>query len=197
LLRPLEARDNAAMQTEPPKVDPPKRKRRWFQFSLWTLLILTVACAVACGWLGRAFHRAADEDALIDAAQKIEGRVQVAYSGPDWMGFIYPRRLRRHLIGLSFDLSSGDRRREDVLLCLAGCRELQWLDLGGVPIDEEGLRYVGRMDQLSRLTSTNSSITEAGAAQLARLPNLQELNLSGCHIDNAAIRKLALPFLSF
>ena len=60
-----------------------------------------------------------------------------------------------------------------------------------MPIDEEGLRYVGRMDQLSRLTSTNSSITEAGAAQLARLPNLQELNLSGCHIDNAAIRKLA------
>jgi ATP-dependent Clp protease ATP-binding subunit ClpC len=32
--------DNAAMQTELPKTDPPKRKRRWFQFSLRTLLVL-------------------------------------------------------------------------------------------------------------------------------------------------------------
>jgi len=31
--------DNAAMQTEPPKADPPRRKRRWFQFSLRSLLI--------------------------------------------------------------------------------------------------------------------------------------------------------------
>lgn len=26
--------DNAAMQSEPPDADPPKRKRRWLQFSL-------------------------------------------------------------------------------------------------------------------------------------------------------------------
>jgi Leucine-rich repeat (LRR) protein len=166
-------------------------------------MIFTLVVAAACAWLARAFHHAAEEEALIDTAQKIDGRVEVAYSGPDWISFIYPRRLRRHVIGLSFDLSSGesaipeaeiellDRRRADVRLCLAGFRELQWLDLGLRLVDEEGLRYVGRMDQLTRLISTNSSITEAGAAQLARLPNLQELNLSGCNIDNATIRKLA------
>jgi hypothetical protein len=37
------ADDNAAMPTEPIKPTPPKRKRRWYQFSLRTLLlILTV-----------------------------------------------------------------------------------------------------------------------------------------------------------
>jgi hypothetical protein len=30
--------DNAAMQTEPPDAEPPKRKRRWFQFRLLTLI---------------------------------------------------------------------------------------------------------------------------------------------------------------
>jgi hypothetical protein len=29
------------MQTEPPKAEPPKRKRRWFQFSLRTPLVFT------------------------------------------------------------------------------------------------------------------------------------------------------------
>jgi hypothetical protein len=34
--------DNAAVEAEPNKADPPKRKRRWFQFSLRTLLFVVV-----------------------------------------------------------------------------------------------------------------------------------------------------------
>jgi hypothetical protein len=34
----LAAADNAAMEAEPNKAAPPKRKRRWYQFSLQTLL---------------------------------------------------------------------------------------------------------------------------------------------------------------
>ena len=34
------------MQTEPPKADPPKRKRRWYQFSLRTLMIFTMVVAI-------------------------------------------------------------------------------------------------------------------------------------------------------
>jgi hypothetical protein len=41
------------MQTEPPKADPPKLKRRWFQFSLRTLLIAVTLLAVVCGYFGR------------------------------------------------------------------------------------------------------------------------------------------------
>jgi hypothetical protein len=43
------------MQTEPPKADPPKRKRRWFQFSLRTLMI--VANAGASGEAGVSYYR--------------------------------------------------------------------------------------------------------------------------------------------
>jgi hypothetical protein len=39
--------DNAAMETEQPKTELPKRKRRWFQFSLRTLLIGVVAASLA------------------------------------------------------------------------------------------------------------------------------------------------------
>ena len=41
------------MQTEPPKAAPPKRKCRWFQFSLRTLLIGVTLLAVTCGYVGQ------------------------------------------------------------------------------------------------------------------------------------------------
>jgi hypothetical protein len=34
------------MPTEPPKAEPPKRKRRWFQFSLRSLMIVVTLLAV-------------------------------------------------------------------------------------------------------------------------------------------------------
>jgi hypothetical protein len=44
------AGDNAAMPTEPPNAEAPKRKRRWFQFSLRSLLIVVTLLAVVCGF---------------------------------------------------------------------------------------------------------------------------------------------------
>ena len=42
---------HTAMQTEPTNADPPKGKRRWFQFRLRTLMIFIAAVALACaGW---------------------------------------------------------------------------------------------------------------------------------------------------
>jgi hypothetical protein len=46
LVQPAPA-DNAAMEAEPSKAEPPKRKRRWFQFSLRTLMIVVTLLAVA------------------------------------------------------------------------------------------------------------------------------------------------------
>jgi hypothetical protein len=47
LLRPPAAGDNAAAQNDPPKADPPNRKRRWFQFSLRTLMFGVTLVAIA------------------------------------------------------------------------------------------------------------------------------------------------------
>jgi hypothetical protein len=40
------------MQTDPPKAKPPKRERRWFQFSLRSLLIGVALLALACAYVG-------------------------------------------------------------------------------------------------------------------------------------------------
>jgi hypothetical protein len=72
----------AAMQTEPPKADPPKRNRRWFQFSLRDLLALVALAALACAIAfpmirkrqrNRAIKKKADEalKALIKPVQSV------------------------------------------------------------------------------------------------------------------------------
>jgi hypothetical protein len=40
------------MPSEQPKADPPKRKRRWFQFSLRSLLLVVTLLAVPCAYVG-------------------------------------------------------------------------------------------------------------------------------------------------
>ena len=52
LLRLSAVGDNGAMEAEPLNVDPPRRKRRWFQFSLRTLMIGVTLLAVPIGYVG-------------------------------------------------------------------------------------------------------------------------------------------------
>ena len=64
LLRLATVGDNAAMPTEPTKAEPPKGKRRWFQFSLRTLLIGVMLLAVACAYV-------AHEKAIVDRRSEL------------------------------------------------------------------------------------------------------------------------------
>jgi hypothetical protein len=41
------------MEAETPKAEPPKRKRRWFQFSLRTLVIVVTLFALPCSYVSR------------------------------------------------------------------------------------------------------------------------------------------------
>ena len=69
------------MQSEPPKADPPKGKRRWFQFSLRTLLVVVLLAGVGARQLVTKAHRqkAAVETILRDGGtvhydyQRVEG----------------------------------------------------------------------------------------------------------------------------
>jgi hypothetical protein len=70
-----EVGDNAAMPTEPSTAEPPKRKRRWFQFSLRRLLIFTMLVAVLGGWLGNKIEQKRRQRAAAAAIIKNSGSV--------------------------------------------------------------------------------------------------------------------------
>jgi hypothetical protein len=61
------------MQTEPPETEPPKRNRRWFQFSLRSLMIVVTLLAVPCayvGWHAKIIHR---RKAMINKLTRLDG----------------------------------------------------------------------------------------------------------------------------
>jgi hypothetical protein len=64
LRRPVE-NDNAAMDAEP------KRKRRWFQFSLRTLLIGVTLLAVACGYVAKEAKTAWQRQSFLDTENPV------------------------------------------------------------------------------------------------------------------------------
>jgi hypothetical protein len=57
------------MQADPPEAKPPKRKRRWFQFSLRTLLIVVTMLAAACGYVAWQAKIVQERTAVADLVQ--------------------------------------------------------------------------------------------------------------------------------
>jgi hypothetical protein len=79
LLRLPAVGDNAAMQAEPSKADPLKHRRRRLQFSLRSLLIFTLICAIPCAWLGRKIEQKRKEREAVEAITKLGGDAQWDY----------------------------------------------------------------------------------------------------------------------
>ncbi|WP_425617397.1 hypothetical protein NA78x_001072 [Anatilimnocola sp. NA78] len=101
----------------------------------------------------------------------------------------------------------------DSLLLIGRLRELIWLDLSGTkvddrlfthftfpkleildladcPITDEGVVGIVRNKEIIRLVLRNTQITDRGVKELAKLPKLLALDISGCKITNEAQKTL-------
>jgi serine/threonine protein kinase len=82
---------------------------------------------------------------------------------------------------------------------LARLTRLKVLDLSSTEVTDEGVKEVARHRRLTNLYLTNlRRVTDVGAMELARLPNLQYLALGGTGVSDAGVIELAaLPQLRF
>jgi hypothetical protein len=172
--------DNSAMEAEPPKADLPKRKRRWYQFSLRTLLILVTIVCIVGGWLGSKIDQKRRERAAAEAIVKTQGQVSWDYQrvagdphswqpagaipfGPSWL---------RAILGDNFF------SEVDCIYCVNG--------------DLENLREFPRLRSL-RLMSWG--VTDDGLDAVKTLTELRDLALIDTKVSDAAVNELhlALP----
>jgi hypothetical protein len=159
-----------AGKTETP-TDRPKPKRRWFQYSLGTLLVFVTVYAIPCSWLAVKMRQAERQREATTAIEKLGGQVHWDDKAKRW-----PAWLRR-VLGDDFFSSVVD------------------VNLSGSQVTDAGLEHLKGLSQLQTLWLDGTQVTDAGLAQLKGLSKLQWLGLNDTKVTDEGVKKLqqALP----
>jgi hypothetical protein len=184
---------------EPPKADPPKRKRRWLQFSLRTLVL---AITLVCIWLGFTANQAKRQKRAVEALRATGATILYDYQvneygghdlskpsppppGPDWL---------RNLIGLDYfataarvDLHPQDDITDETFDSLANLPHLRCVSVVGLGVTDARIARLGGLNELQAVTVMNSSVTDGGWEFLGHLLHLKRLRLDGPNISDSTL----------
>ncbi len=181
----------------------PKPKRRWYQYSLGSLFLVTLVFAVSLGWI---CHKAREQRKTVEAIEELGGWVCYDYQvdasgdytpdaeppGPAWF---------RNLVGLDFlaDVVKASFINDPVgdtsLECLAGLTNLEELHLDGTEVSDAGLEHLQGLTKLEELSLMHTEVSDAGLEHLKGLTNLRELWLIATQVTHDGVNGLeqALP----
>jgi hypothetical protein len=195
----------------------PRRKRRWFQFGLATLLGLVTLVAIV---LGLVVNPAEQQRRAVAVVHRLGGGVEYEdeepHGGnvslaPEWLreslGKHYFRSVIRvslsytrlsdaglaHLKGLTGlqGLSLDDTQVSDAgLVNLRGLTGLQELYLSGTRVTEAGLVYLKGLTGLHGLSLDGTAVSDARLAHLNGLTRLQWVSLNGTQVSDAGLAEL-------
>ncbi len=157
-----------------------KRKLRWCQFRLRTLLLVVPILGIGLGWLGvslRQLKEIVDRRQLEDRLQRAGGHSSDEYKrgGRVW----------------KWAKASTDAALE----CLEDLPQLQILDLTDSQVTDAGLEHVKKLVHLERLFLDGTGVTDAGLEHLKGLTELRVLQLYATQVTDAGVANLqkALP----
>ena len=165
------------MEAEPIKTEPPKRKRRWFQFSLRGVLIFTLIIAIPCAWIGRKIEQKQIERAAVEAIVKSGGKVLYDFqqvtdepSGPKWLRSV----LGEYFFSEVDEVDLNNRTGVDCagLRSLKVLPHLQSLVLTGRVGDAE-LEDLNGLTRLQKLLFATTNVTDSGLIHLKDLAQLE------------------------
>ncbi|MEQ1906610.1 MAG: hypothetical protein ABL888_20665 [Pirellulaceae bacterium] len=158
----------------------PRPKRRWLQFNLRTLLVLTLVVGSGLGWVMNERRKNAIIQADIDALESFGCRffddnpVSFWSSCFDWL-------LGRKDLGQEFDVGFSNELFTDAQLAyLKRQTQLRKLDLGRTAITKG-------VTQLKDLELRRTEITDAGLVHLKGLTQITDLDLDYTRITDAGL----------
>ena len=198
-------------------MDDPKPKRRWYQFSLRTLLVAVLALSLPLGWVSWELEKTRREQAAIAEYGQYDAFISYhQMSGPSWM----VQRFRK-IRAVDFSMNPfGATRIAEVklrplkrmtnlvevtlwnttvddagLANLHGLSHLKSLNLGLTQVTDAGLVHLQDLTSLEVLDLGDTQVTDAGLAHLRQLTNLKQLDLSDTQVSADGVAKLqqALP----
>jgi Leucine Rich Repeat (LRR) protein len=190
------------MEVEPNKNEPVKRKRRWLQFRLRTLLLVLLALNGVFGWFAYKLKQANEQRKVVEAVRKMHGQVFYSYSS-SFFGTGKPDSapVPAWLVSMLGDDFWGNVRRVDIyhnpeitgekLECLAGFKQLASLALWNDRLTDADLAHPIGLSRLVSLNLGGNRITDAGLHQLVESSQLTSLNLSMNQITDAGLARLS------
>lgn len=153
----------------------PKSKRRWFQYSLWTLLIVITLCAVSCSWLALKLRQARRQRETVAAIEKLGGNVRY----DEWFGRDSDQSTRTPAPAWLYNLL-GD----------GFFRTVTVVDFRGNAIGDVDLAYLKSLPQLQSVLVSNTFVTDKGLVHLRDLPNVLNIDLSSLEVTDAGLECL-------
>jgi hypothetical protein len=175
-----------------------KPKRRWFRFSVRTLLILVAIVSVGFGWLGHKMRQGERQREIVEMIKKLRGSVTYDYEfdsegfeaahpkppAPAWLAKLLGIDFFASVVAVNVD---GSSFRDSDWMHILGLTELERLSLGGTQITDAGLMHLYRFTKLKLLNLHDTQITDAGLVHLRALPVLQRLTLNRTKVTDAGL----------
>ena len=172
---------------------PPRVRRRWYQFSLRTLLIFVTIVGCGLGWFGIKVQQAIKQKAAVDVILKSGGMVAYDYqldesgtiwqdkepSGPPWLRSLLKADLFANVI-------YADVETNEELTLLQDLPQLNWLFVGR-NVTDVGWEHLRQLGQLKRLVFARSQISDDSLKNLRELSQLTTLKFLDIPITDAGL----------
>ena len=176
-------------------------RRHWFQYSLRSLLLLTLLPRLGMSWIAVKMQTARRQKEAVEAIRKLGGRVEydyevdqsgnpISYASPPepvWLRNMLGEDFFATVVDVSLDNSSVT---DAALEHLKGLTQLQWLALDGTPVTDAGLKHLKNLTRLQWLGLDATQVTDAGLEHLKRLSRLQSLGLGNTEVTDAGLEHL-------
>lgn len=166
----------------------PKIQRRWYQYSLRTLMIVVTLFAVACSWLAVKMQQAKRQREAVETIEKLGGMVCYDYEWDSGSGYRIkgakppgPAWLRKVLgddifCSVNF-VDIHETYLDTVMEHLKKLNYLKWLALRGATND--GLKHIIKeLSQLQYLSLWENKFTNEGLEKLNDMKKLQHIDLA-------------------
>ncbi|MCH8043482.1 MAG: hypothetical protein IID44_07165 [Planctomycetes bacterium] len=182
-------------------------KRRWYQFSLKTLLVVMTLSCVGFSWFGVRLHRAQANRARVAAVRESVAEIEklggyVSRQNEErrprtWLEeqFDDPGDADDPAIIEFYDVYLVSRATDAGLMHVKEMKNLRHLNLRHTNCTESGLENLKGLSKLSNLDLHNTNVTDAGLEHLRGLTKLCLLVLSDTNVTDEGVQKLqqALP----
>ena len=170
----------------------PITNRRWYQFSLRTLLLIFIGAGlVLAAW------RASPGERRRIAAAKIElagGFVHYEYSPDSFLKRRLPPAYFSNASEVYFHLAPSCSDKD--IVALGEFPELKKISLYGTHVTDEGMKNLAGLHSLTELDLSMTPVTSAGIAEIRELSGIRMLILKGTVVDDQGLGYLkSLPNL--